>query len=298
VQFVSEPWFARARHRVALARRAVVELPDSADRWRFTDEIARKAHHDAELLLDAVHAHELRVIQLEVHAAVRTTSEWIEGVDVADDDLVSVVLCTRNRSALVPRAIRSVQAQTYARWELVVIDDGSNDDTVATVKEIARDDDRIRLLSQPASGLSRARNHALDHLVGDIVVYVDDDNRLDPGWIKAVVWAFRQRPEADVLYGARLVDDGGRVYGNPPTGEPLLHLEQFDRTTLERRNLTDIGCIAHRSTLTERFDERVARLEDWDFLRRATRYRDPLVLPVVAVHYSTAAPGRISDDAG
>ena len=80
--------------------------------------------------------------------------------DIPAAPTVSIVTPTWNRGWLVGAAIRSVRAQTFSDWELIVVDDGSSDDTAGIVAAFG--DVRIRYITQPHSGQCRARNHGLN----------------------------------------------------------------------------------------------------------------------------------------
>jgi Glycosyl transferase family 2 len=118
---------------------------------------------------------------------------------------VSVIIPTRSRPALVREAIASVQAQSHVQWEAIVVDDGSVDDTRATLAAI--DDDRVRCLRTDGLGSAGARNAGLQFASGQAIAYLDDDNIMLPGWLAAVAWAFSRFDDVDVLYGARVVED-------------------------------------------------------------------------------------------
>jgi glycosyltransferase involved in cell wall biosynthesis len=150
-------------------------------------------------------------------------------------------------------------------------------------------------LCGPGRNAGTARNVALDRITGDVVVYLDDDNRLHPMWLKAVAWAFTELPDTSVAYGARLVDDWTRVRNLEGLGLPALHFERFDRATLEERNQVDMGAIAHRPSAV-RFDESLRLYGDWDLFLQLTAEHDPLELPVVALFYRSRIDGRLSED--
>jgi len=218
---------------------------------------------------------------------------WIEQATLGTSPLVSVILPTRNRAGELPRAIASVTDQTYPHWELVVVDDESDDDTAAVVESCA--DPRIHYHRITHRGVCGARNAGLARARGELVAYLDDDNTLHPGWLKAVVWGFEQHPDADAAYGAFVIDDWTRVNGPGSGSPPRLFLHPYDRETLLRSNLADMSAIAHRAGLAEaRFDERLREMGDWDLLVRITAHRDPLVLPVIACFYATDSPNRLS----
>ena len=222
---------------------------------------------------------------------------WVEQAVVDSTPLISVVLPTRNRTALLPRAIASVRAQAYPTWEIVLVDDASTDDTPAVVEGLQAElgPDRLRSIRAPHGGVCAARNHALASAKGSLIAYLDDDNTMHPLWLKVVVWAFAQRPDIDVVYGGIVVDDVLRVNRRDAGALPSYHLAEFDRGRLASTNLADMGAIAHRQGLPEgRFDETLREMGDWDLLVRLTREKAPLVLPAIACFYHTDSPNRLS----
>jgi glycosyltransferase involved in cell wall biosynthesis len=237
---------------------------------------------------------ERRLTRLERAESVPAVMAWVDQARLASSPLVSVILPTRNRSAQLPRALSSVIDQTYPHWELVVVDDASDDDTPGVVASFP--DPRIRYHRVAQGGVCAARNHGLAEARGELVAYLDDDNTMHPGWLKTVVWGFEQHPEADAAYGAFLIDDPTRVNGPGSGSPPTLFLHPYDRGTLLRNNLADISAIAHRAGLSEaHFDEGLREMGDWDLLVRITAHRDPLVLPAIACFYATDAPNRLSN---
>jgi hypothetical protein len=214
---------------------------------------------------------------------------WL-GAQPPTDLLVSVVMPTRNRPALLREAIASVQAQTHAHWELIVVDDGSADDTAAVLDAI--DDDRIRCLRTEGVGSSGARNAALEVVRGEAIAYLDDDNLMLPGWLAAVAWAFSHFDHFDMLYGARVME-AETAFGYP--GElPRIVFSQFDRERLVKWNFLDTNVIAHRAGLPEgRWDPEMRAAMDWELAIRLTADKPALALPVLAVLYRTRASDRI-----
>ncbi|MGH7451509.1 MAG: glycosyltransferase family 2 protein, partial [bacterium] len=89
--------------------------------------------------------------------------------------LVSVIIPTFNRLKYLKEAVASVFAQTYAHWELIVVDDGSTDDTLHYVSTL--DDPRVRLVSETHSGNpARMRNVGVAHARGEYVAFLDSDD--------------------------------------------------------------------------------------------------------------------------
>lgn len=91
--------------------------------------------------------------------------------------LVSVIMPMRNSVDMIGASIRSVQAQTFTDWELVVVDDRSTDDSYAVVRAFAEGDRRVRLLRNPGrQGAAHARNHATEHARGRYIAFLDSDD--------------------------------------------------------------------------------------------------------------------------
>jgi len=242
---------------------------------------------------------EERLARLEARAAegataaeILATMAWIRQVEQPPTALVSVVAPTRNRRHRVMQAVDSVRHQTYDALEILVVDDASEDDTWEHLGTF--EDPRVRCFRmQHQAGTNGARNRALDEATGEIVAYLDDDNRFDPDWIKSVVWAFDQYPERDVLYGARVVDDVERHHGRPAGGLPWVQLLPWDRQAVRQANRVDMNVLAHRRS-EARFDTEAELLGDWDLLLQLTEATEPLRLPVIAAYYATDAPRRMS----
>ena len=92
---------------------------------------------------------------------------------------ISVVIPTYNRSALIERAVNSVAMQTYENLEIIVVDDGSADDTETVVNSIK--DSRIRYIKLPVNGgAANARNVGVEHATGSLVAFQDSDDYWKP----------------------------------------------------------------------------------------------------------------------
>lgn len=255
--------------------------------WAYTAAIAFRRNRKS------LRALKRRIDEQARHLQVCTTMDWVRHASLRVTPLVSVVLPTRDRCALLPRAIASVFGQTYPNWELLIVDDASTDGTAALVAEIA--DKRVRVLRGRGVGVCAARNVALAEARGTLITYLDDDNSMHPGWLKAVVWGFEQYSARQVLYGAFIVDDKARLAGLGHGQLPQLYFHSYDFRSAAKHNVADMGCIAHRAGLAEaRFDESLREMGDWDLFLRLTRQSEPLALPAIACFYSTDAPNRLT----
>jgi len=185
---------------------------------------------------------------------------------------VSIVLSTWNRAAMLPGAIDSVLAQTREDWELIIVDDGSEDETAGALAAYGRDP-RIRTIRQPHAGPGAARNAALARAQAPIIAYIDSDNEWMPDYLATMLALFAERPAAQSAYCA-IRREGA--------GSSLVHLTPFDAALLEERNFIDLNVFCHRRELFTRlggFDAALPRLNDWDLVRRYAREVKPYAVP-------------------
>ncbi len=104
-------------------------------------------------------------------------------------NLVSVIMPAYNVAEYIGASIESVINQTYLNWELIVINDGSTDDTLNRTKKWAEKDPRIRFYSQENGGVSRARNKGLSLAKGDYVAFLDADDLWKPEFLEKLLHA-------------------------------------------------------------------------------------------------------------
>ena len=114
---------------------------------------------------------------------------------------VSVILCTYNRAALLPRAISSVLHQSYTNWELIIIHDGSTDSTRPVVRKLIQEDKRIRYFYQKNKGLARARNAGMRKATGDVLTFLDSDDAYHPDHLSKRVQYLTRHTDIDFLHG-------------------------------------------------------------------------------------------------
>lgn len=124
---------------------------------------------------------------------------------------ISVVIPLYNKELSITRAIHSVLAQTHKEFELIVVNDGSTDNSLEKVQKIY--DDRIKIVGQKNHGVSAARNLGIERAAFDFVCLLDADDEWKPGFLGAMVNLIKKRPEA-AMYTCRFltVFEDGRAF--------------------------------------------------------------------------------------
>jgi hypothetical protein len=134
------------------------------------------------------------------------------------DPLVSVIVPAFNAATTVQETLRSVLAQTYANIEVIVVDDGSTDDTAATVARIAVHDARVRLERRPRCGVAAARNHAIGLASGEFIAPMDADDLWHPSKLQRQFNRFHiGEPDMGLVYSwYRSIDTDSLVLEDGP----------------------------------------------------------------------------------
>ncbi len=117
-----------------------------------------------------------------------------------DDALISVIIPSYNSAEILPDAIRSVRAQTRPADEIIVVDDGSVDDTAAVCGQF----DDVLYVRQENGGASTARNTGIERSGGDWLAFLDADDIWDPKKLEMQIAALEENPEADFAVTAAL----------------------------------------------------------------------------------------------
>jgi glycosyltransferase involved in cell wall biosynthesis len=120
----------------------------------------------------------------------------------AESPLVSVVVAARNAAKTIDRTLKSIRAQRYPNLEVIVIDDGSSDDTAAIVARTASDDPRIRLIQKPWGGVASARNCGLRKARGKYLAPIDADDIWHPDNLTKQVGALEAARDAPFSFAA------------------------------------------------------------------------------------------------
>jgi len=189
---------------------------------------------------------------------------------------LSIVTPSYNQAEFIDEALLSVANQNYQEVEHLVIDGASHDGTVDILRHRSREigTKHLRWVSEPDKGQSNALNKGFSQAAGDIVGWLNSDDRYRPGCFDYVMNVFRQHPEVDILYGDYTwIDEGGKVFRIRREIEfnyfvLLHHRVPFipSTATFFRRRIFDEG---------HRLDESLHYAMDFEFFVRlaASKYR-------------------------
>ncbi len=150
---------------------------------------------------------------------------------------VSVIIPAYNAARFLRATIQSVQDQTYPNWELLIVDDGSTDETAAIARAYQAKDERITLISQSNQGVSAARNWGMAQSRGEILAFLDADDQWLPAKLSQHLAQFQANPQLGVSFA--------QVEFLTPSGEPTGQL-----SSSQLRNLKPINFLAENPTTT------------------------------------------------
>ncbi len=195
--------------------------------------------------------------------------------------LVSIVMPTYNQAHFLREALDGVFAQTYPAYELIVVDDGSTDDTARILAEYRQHHD-FQIITQENQRLPRALNAGFNHAQGQYLTWTSSDNIMLPDMLAVLARALdAEASTVGLVYADRyLIDDDGNNLGR-------FDLPDYDRYLLLHANLVHC-CFLYRRQCMERiglFDPGFIYGEDWEYWIRMSRYYSMKHIPQALYRY-------------
>ncbi len=200
-------------------------------------------------------------------------------------DPISVIIPTYNRARSIARAVEAVLAQTYREIEVIVVDDGSTDETIAIVEGLVARDGRVRLIRQPTNGgAARARTAGVEAARHDLIAFQDSDDSWLPDKLETQMRLFAELPEdyvavfgPEIIYG-RDGEGSSKRYGPRRAAcvpGPGLQVASGDLSGhFVRANIMTLQTVLMKKAAFRAaggFDPRLPNNEDWDFNIRLSR---------------------------
>jgi len=220
-------------------------------------------------------------------------SKLMLNVDSENEPFISIIMPTYNREKIISHAINSVLNQTYTNFELIIVDDGSTDNTLSVLENY--NTDKIKIVKSILNkGASHARNLGLNASEGEYIFYLDSDNDWHPNYLKGMVGAFLELPDADAIYS------GQYLFRNLNDAHPFaMRFSSFNKSMLKNCNYIDINCFAHKKevyNIIGGFDENLQRYVDWDYIMKIDCNFNIFSVPIVlSNYYHFNSNNRISD---
>jgi len=219
----------------------------------------------------------------------------------SNQPLVSVILPTYNRAHIVSKALQSVLAQTYRNFEVIVIDDGSTDNTKEIITNIACKDPRVKYFrNNENKGPAGARNVGINLAKGELIAFIDDDVEWFSDKLERQVNLLQTLPEdyAVVYSGSyKIIGAGAKRYGPskniyPKEGDIL--------NSLLKRNFVDTpSMLVRKNALFDvgLFDEKLPIMVDWELaIRLSKKYKFKFINEPLYISHDT--PNSVSKQKG
>ncbi len=157
---------------------------------------------------------------------------------VTKQPLISVIVPVYNIIPYLPRCVESLRTQTYKNLEILLIDDGSTDETPALCDRLATEDERIRVFHKKNGGPSSARNFGLQQAGGEYVGFVDSDDYVDADMYERLYGAIEKTGMPVAQVGRDEIDKDGNILPNicePVATEQVIPAEDFLKELLMHR---------------------------------------------------------------
>jgi len=182
---------------------------------------------------------------------------------------VSVIIPTYQRSHWVSEAIESVLAQTYKDYEIIVVNDGSTDNTAQVLNQFQ---DKIRIIEQDNKGSSAARNIAIQNSQGRYIAFLDDDDRWLPSKLEKQIALLESERKVGLIYSDMFLFDEKEVFPEPRGKKHPIHLGRISWMLFLFGSSVPLASsvVVRRETLDEigLFDETLRFCVDYDLWLR------------------------------
>lgn len=151
------------------------------------------------------------------------------------ENKVSIIVPVYNAEKYIEETVESVKAQTYCNWELLLVDDGSGDNTARVMADMlaANPDERIRILKKENGGAARARNYGLQHAVGRYIAYIDADDLWSRDKLEKQLAFMEEKKAAFCFTGYEFAGEDGKGTGKVVrVPQTLVYRQALQNTTI------------------------------------------------------------------
>lgn len=191
-----------------------------------------------------------------------TTAER-SNISSAAIPLVSVVIPSYRRGHYIEETLASVFAQTFRDYEIIVVNDGSPDDTAVRLQPLVASG-KIRYHEQPNAGQAAARNKGLMLARGEFIAFLDDDDLWPEDKLEWQVANLRRHPHAVAVYGFAQMAGNGQNFRHPASAGPSGRVKDLLLSNCFISSPGQVLARANDLRLIGGFDEKIRGSEDWD----------------------------------
>ena len=191
--------------------------------------------------------------------------------DMTGSPLVSVIVATYNMARTLAESLNSVRVQSFEDWEIIVVDDGSTDNTFQVTEQFIHLEPRCRIVTQDHAGVAAARNIGIEAARGEWLLFLDGDDTIAPAHLDQLLGVAISRPHVGAVHSGWIRVCGGRDLFGEEFGPSVGDL--FDVLAV-RPAFVLHSCLVRRSVVVEAgcFDSALGGwAEDWDLWQRVAR---------------------------
>ncbi|WP_455970802.1 glycosyltransferase family 2 protein [Bacteroides congonensis] len=209
----------------------------------------------------------------------------------------SIIVPAYNTGDAIHRCIDSVLKQTYANWELIIVDDGSKDNTLEIIEEYAKNDNRIRVIHISNGGVSNARNVGLAEAQGEYVMFVDSDDWIEPEYLQQVGNHMNNDTDMYIVgISQDHEDNNGNIYYSEIKGSPVYRyisptsLHSEIGYLLNTINMESSCLKSYRVSFLRQYDIKFLKgmivFEDFYFVLQCLCHQSSIsLIPFIGYHY-------------
>ena len=186
---------------------------------------------------------------------------------------ISIIIPTYNSEKTIEETIASIQWQSFTDYEIIVVDDGSQDRTIEVIKNLA--EPRLKLFAYQNGGVATARNRGISHAAGEFISFLDADDLWTPDKLKSQIEALKRSPKAKVAYSwTNFISAQGKFLFSGPRF--FFQGNVYPQLLQTNFLLNASNILIHRDVLEKvaGFNPQLAYTADWDFyLRLAENFK-------------------------
>jgi len=214
---------------------------------------------------------------------------------------ISIIVPIYNAENYLKLCVDSILAQSFTDFELILVDDGSQDKSLTICKHYSETDSRVIVVNQDNGGVSSARNHGLEVAKGDYICFVDADDHVSPSYLEHLVRPALQNDRIDLVLQGRIKCESGKQTKIAPDRDGVYFLSEdsgFFKDVSLFRFCAVYSKLFKRDIIQKHgiaFSKSLNHGEDFDFLANYLLYCDGVQVSTCANYYYMINDGSLSD---